>query len=268
MQGRIGGQALIGWLQEEYQRNGPRTAVDRFFGTHVFKDVRCYTIFWQVMAQQVVADRLDKSGGSWRNSHDLSIGEGGAFLPNLVITPAGVYAVSGIRGFGQPLRVSGRSLRLGKNPESSVLMEVEEHAELISASIKEVTGLDIRVQAVLCWLDVGEVEIPIAPVAVRLVHLDHLVQVISDISPVLGPSEIAVIGDAVDSPLFWTNIPISPINNSVVLDALTAILDEIEQRNRTRKRWKKGVRWMLLLGCSGAALAAYPVLVSLHVVVQ
>lgn len=152
----------------------------------------------------------------------------------------------------------------------SCLAEPAEAAivELISISLKAVTGLDIRVQAVLCWLDVGAVEIPIAPVAVRLVHLDHLVQFVSDIAPVLGPSEIAAIADAVDSPRFWTNIPIALANNSLVLDALTTILDEIEQRNRTRKRWKQGVRWTLLLGCLGAAVAAYPVLVALHVVVQ
>lgn len=241
MKGRIGGQLLISALQAERELRGPRSKVQRFFGTHVFSDVRTYVAFWQALAQKTVSDRLDAADPRWTVLHDLPLRDVVGFIHNLVITPGGVFAVSAFRGFGMDDRVSGRSLQLGKRQDLSLLVDAEEEARRASIALSAATGLEVNVLAVFCWLDIGAVNIPITPVAVRLVHLDSLVPVLTERPPVIDAADLALISRAAESPLCWTDLELSPANTASILDASTEMLLDIEQLHRVRHRWKTGI---------------------------
>jgi hypothetical protein len=263
VRGRIGGQMLIAGLQAEREQRGPRSKSQRFFGAQIFDDVRFYTVFWQALAQKMVSDRLDSAVQGWTVQHDLPLRNYVGCIQNLVITPGGVFTVSTLRGFGRDVRVSGRSLWLGKHEDKSLLVDAEEEAKLASVALSAATGVEVKVMAVFCWLDIGSVTISIAPVAVRLVHLDSLLDVLTDRPAVIDEADLAIISKAADSPMCWTDVELSPADSAVMLDASTEMLADIEQLHRVRGRWKTGIRLGILLMIAAAALAVYPVAMAL-----
>lgn len=263
VRGRIGGQMLIGGLQALREQRGDRSKSQRFFGAHVFGDKRFYTIFWQALAQKMVSDRLDSAVQGWTVHHDLPLRNYVGCIQNLVITPGGVFTVSALRGFGMDVRVSGRSLWLGKREDKSLLVDAEEEARLASVALSAATGVEVNVMALFCWLDIGSVTISIAPVAVRLVHLDSLLDVLKDRPAVIDESALALISKAADSPKCWTDVELLPADSAAMLDASSEMLSDIEQLHRVRHRWKTGIRLGILLMIAAAALAVYPVAMAL-----
>ena len=112
----------------------------------------------------------------------------------------------------------------------------------------------------LCWLDVGEVTIAISPVAVRVVHVDHLIEMLENSVPAFDSAQIELISKAADSPSCWTDEAVAPANVAWVLDSSTEMLLDIEQRTRVRRRWKIGIRLGVVVGVIAIFIALYPLL--------
>jgi len=264
MQGRVGGQLLLASIIAEREKKGPQTRSDKFLGRHIFNEKYLYGLFWQALAQKNVSDQLDQSGENWVVLHDVPLPGGTSVISNLVLTSTSVFAVSVLRAFGQPIRVSGRDLRMGKH-DSPFLRVMEDEARMASQILTEAAGHPVEVHPILCWLDVGLINIPIAPVDVILTHFDHLLDVIKNAPAALDSEAVNGLKRIVLQPSLWSSTPIESTDSGAVLDDFSSIFADMEQMNRTRKRWKTSIRMTAWLSLLAGALSLYPVLLALGI---
>ncbi|MEO6310574.1 MAG: nuclease-related domain-containing protein [Leifsonia sp.] len=268
MRQRYAGQSVIEKLVRHQADMPRRSPLARLLGR---SPLNADATAWHLDAQaEITMGRiLDMLPAEWTVLHALPAGMGALDIDHLVIGPSGVFTVNTKHHHDKLVWVAKSALVID-GEAFGYIPAAEFEAQRVSAIVEERMLLPTPVQPVVAFIDPKKVTIRERPDQVKVVDAWQLRRWLTNLAPVLSPTEQREIVSVLDDPVTWhaTGSESSPSDassspqstSSMGLQAAFDLIDaEVRSAHARRGFWKLVGYGALLIG----PLVALPVVLSL-----
>lgn len=268
MRQRCAGQSVIENLVRHQADMPRRSPLARLLGRPPLNaDATAW--YLDALAEIAMGRILDMLPPEWTVLHALPAGMGALDIDHLVIGPCGVFTVNTKHHHDQDVWVAKSTLvidgvSLGYIPAAEV------EAQRVSAIVEERMPLHAPVQPVIAFIDPKQVTIRERPAQVKVLDAWQLRRWLTNLAPVLSPTEQHDIVSLLEDPVTWhatgpvqiqSEAHASPLFNSKagLLAAFDLIDAEVRSARARRGFWKLVGYGAVVIG----PLVALPVVLSL-----
>jgi Nuclease-related domain len=176
----------------------PRARFARLLGMHVVERE------WRASGEQVAGVWLGRLPEGWFVFHDVSLGERGATIEQVVVGPGGVFTIT-TKSLAGSIRVNPRSI-VHDGHRTSLLAKASTEARRAGSLLSAAVGRDVEVRGLLAiladeWI-VRQLPTEVYVGGPRIVKHWMLQQ-----APVLRSSAVIVLAAAASRPDTWTAHP-------------------------------------------------------------
>jgi len=268
MRQRCAGQSVIEKLVRHQADMPRRPPLSRLFGR---SPLNSDAAAWYLDAQaEITMGRiLDMLPPQWTVLHALPAGMGALDIDHLVIGPSGIFTVNTKHHHDKDVWVAQSTLVID-GESLSYIPAAEGEAYRVSAIVEERMPLPTPVQPVIAFIDPKQVTIRERPAQVKVLDAWQLRRWLTNLAPVLSPTEQNEIVSLLDDPVTWhatgpvpiqTETPPSGQSGSTagLLAAFDLLDAEVRSAQVRRGFWKLVGYGALVIG----PLVALPVALSL-----
>nr|WP_281369845.1 nuclease-related domain-containing protein [Leifsonia psychrotolerans] len=269
MRQRCAGQSVLENLVRHQADAPPRSRIARFFGR---SPLGAEASAWYQAAQGEIAMGriLDQLPPEWTVLHALPAGLSALDIDHLIIGPCGIFTVNTKHHSDTEIWVAESTL-LVDGQMRNYIPDAETEAQRVSAIIEERMPLPAPVQPVVAFVDSKRVTIRQKPAQVKVVDAWQIRRWLTNLTPVLSPTEQHQVAELLDDPGTWHETgPVQIVPGEAVRHpgvrtpaGLTATFEllatEVDAAAARRRVWKLAAYAALVL----TPVMALPYLLSL-----
>ena len=176
----------------------PRTRFARLLGMHVVERE------WRASGEQVAGVWLGRLPEGWFVFHDVSLGERGATIEQVVVGPGGVFTIT-TKSLAGSIRVNPRSI-VHDGHRTSLLAKASQGAQRAGSLLSAAVGRDVEVRGLLAIL-ADEWIVRQLPTDVYVGGPGSVKHWMLQQPAVLRSSDVIVLAAAASRPGTWTARP-------------------------------------------------------------
>ncbi|WNM35136.1 nuclease-related domain-containing protein [Streptomyces sp. Li-HN-5-11] len=152
--------------------------------------------------ERLTARRLNRlRGRGWFTLHAIQWASG-ADIDHLAIGPAGVFSINSKRHRGKVVWYGDAAITVNGAPTRHIAVSQSE-ARRVSRVLSRRCGVDVPVRPVISVVDAAKLTVKGANPPVLVLAVEHLDRVLSGLSPVLAPDQVARIYSAARDAETW-----------------------------------------------------------------
>lgn len=248
---RVPGQAVIGELMAVRQRDLPRSALGRIFGTDPLSaDSRPW--YKGALGEIAVGRILTRLGAEWTVLHAVPVGSGTSDIDHVLIGPAGVFTLNTKNHAGQSVWVAGRSFMVSGKKQRHIPNAVHEAARA-ARLLTAAAGEAVDVTGLLVVVEPKRLTVREKPSDVAVVTDGQLLRWLGRRKPVLTPEQVTSISAAAALPGTWHKKPPAADDSNVLQYGFNALRTLVDRARRRRAAWALALTAALLVALANVA---------------